>query len=296
MHHDRLLLLRRLTLRLKRVPGAVLALEPLRKYFAKHPDCVEVRDYDGSSTARLCLHEHMQSQMFWYGYYSRDIIMVLERLLREGMTCVDAGANVGEITMAMARRVGSTGAVYSFEPMAEIFSRLIEHVEANEFSNVTCERAGLSHHEGEAPIFAATENFLDGSEHRGLGTLFSSPSRARPVEVISLLTWDAYARVHGIEHLDVLKIDVEGSELPALQGAAKSIAKSFPAVIVEVQAETARQAGYEPSEILNFLDGMGYCFYTIGRKGSLAPLEAKALKAFQNVLCLVPGRFPHFDV
>jgi len=51
----------------------------------------------------------MQSQIFWYGYYSRDIVMTMGRILTPGMVVFDVGANIGEISLYAARRVGSEG-------------------------------------------------------------------------------------------------------------------------------------------------------------------------------------------
>ncbi len=104
--HAYLLTMRRITTRLKYIPGAILIINQLRKFFARNQDCVTVTDYDGDMTATLCLNEHMQSQIFWYGYYSRDIVLLLDKTLKPGMVAVDVGANIGEITMAAAKRVG----------------------------------------------------------------------------------------------------------------------------------------------------------------------------------------------
>lgn len=285
MRSEWLLRLRGVTVRLKQIPGSVLLLERLRRFFARTPGSVIVRDFDGSTTAKLRLNEHMQSQMFWYGYYSRDIVLLLDALLRPGMTVCDVGANIGEVTMAAARRVGSSGMVLAFEPAAHVHAQLLEHVELNQFGHVRVMKLGLSDRTGTATVYAAGETFHDGSRNDGLGSLFPSDLRCARTEAIGVTTLDDYLATADVARLDLLKIDVEGSELPVLKGAADTLKRFRPHIIIEVQRETANQAGYEPEEILRFLGRIGYRFYTIGRKAQLTRLEEGDIRPFQNVLC-----------
>lgn len=291
MEHSYLRAMRRITTRLKHIPGAILIINPLRQFFAGCKDCVTVTDYDGDLTATLCLNEHMQSQIFWYGYYSRDIVLLLNKLLKPGMVAVDVGANIGEITMAAANRVGPSGKVFAFEPMSPLFARLQEHVESNNLDQVTTVQCGLSDQTGSAQLFSASETFHDGTEHKGLGTLYSSTARATPSEIIKIDTLDRFIEDNDLAQVDLIKIDVEGAELPVLKGASNVLGRFHPYLIIEIQDEASEQAGYKAADILELLEQLDYRFYTIGRKAKLTSLSAATLRPFQNVLC-VPAERP----
>ena len=283
--HTYLRALRRITTRLKHIPGAILFLNPLRQIIAKYKDCVTVTDFDGDFTATLCLDEHMQSQIFWYGYYSRDIILLLDKILMPGMVAIDVGANIGEITMVAAHRVGASGKVFAFEPMNSLYAQLQGHIESNQLSQVTAVKCGLSDQAGSAQLFSASEIFHDGTEHMGLGTLYSSTARATPTGVIEIDTLDKFVDGRDVTQVDLIKIDVEGAELPVLKGARNVLSRFRPYLIIEIQHETAEQAGYKASDILEFLEPLDYRFYTIGRKAKLMALSVETLRPFQNVLC-----------
>lgn len=282
--------MRRISIRLKRIPGTIMAINLLRQFFAKGGDCVTVTDYDGDLTATLCLNEHMQSQIFWYGYYSRDIVLLLDKILKPGMVAVDVGANIGEITMAAAHRVGSEGKVFAFEPMSSLYARLQEHIRANRMSQVTAVKCGLSDQAGSAQLFSASATFHDGTEHKGLGTLYSSTARATPTEIIEIDTLDKYMERIDLAQVDLIKIDVEGAELPVLKGAGNTLLRFRPYLIIEIQHETSEQAGYKAVDILEYLAQLDYRFYAIGRKAKLTALSAETLRPFQNVLCAPPER------
>ena len=56
-------------------------------------------------------------------------------------------------------------------------------------------------------------------------------------------------------------------------------------LIVEVQAFSARQAGWSVGELFQYLRGFGYEFFTIGSRGRLSLLDLNELTDFQNVFC-----------
>jgi FkbM family methyltransferase len=212
--------------------------------------------------------------------------LLLDKLLRPGMVVMDVGANIGEITLTSARRVGNLGRVYAFEPMPTLNARLQEHVDSNHLTQVTALCLGVSDHRGRAQIYAASGEFHDGTNHAGLGTLYASSVRGAAVGEIELQTLDQVVRERDIQRVDLIKIDIEGSELPALKGATETIDRFHPYFIIEIQNDTAEQAGYQARDILDLLSRHDYRFFTIGRKAKLSPLTADTLNPFQNVLCV----------
>ena len=280
-----LLLLRMATLKAKLIPSSVLVLNLIRRYFFRKPLLVRIDNFDGDLTINLRLNEHMQSQIFWYGYYSRDILRVLRSLLRPGMVVIDAGANIGEITLVAAKMVGNSGQIYAFEPLREIADELSQNVRLNNFTQVFIQEKGLSDEPGNKVIFRASSDFHDGSKHEGLATLYPSEKRATKAGEISLVTLDDFCEQADIKQLNLIKMDIEGAELPALRGGMVTLRRFMPYIIVEVQQETASQAGYNAGDILAFLQPMGYRFDVIGRKGRLHSVDAATLRRFQNILC-----------
>lgn len=89
-----------------------------------------------------------------------------------------------------------------------------------------------------------------------------------------------------MDRIDVIKIDIEGSELPCLLGGLRTLERFKPKLIIEVQDSTARMAGYESRDILDFLSPLGYSFFSIGNGGRLLRIGPDGLASFQNVLCI----------
>jgi len=280
-------ILRDIVRMLRKLPGGYRILNKIRERYISKDISQFVNDYDGNLKLRLNLSEKMQSQIFWYGYSSIEICAVLKRILKPGMYVVDVGANIGEITLLSSNCVGSHGMVYSFEPVTEIVNTLRYNVYNNGISNVQIMAKGLYHSEGSFDIFQDDSIFHDGSIHSGLNTLFQTNNRKTICERIEVTTLDIFVRNENIKKVDLVKIDVEGSELAVLKGARLTLEKFSPYLIVEIQNEMALAAGYQASDILEFLEKLGYKFFSIRRRGKLRRINNPSeLKDFQNVLCV----------
>lgn len=288
---DPLVTLRALTVRLRRIPGAVLALEPVRRRYCAVPRSRVVADFDGN-LLEVRVDEHMGSHIFWYGSYSREVLDVLGRILRPGMTVLDVGSNIGEVAVFAAKRVAPGGRVLCFEPMPALARVLRGNLERNRSPAVEVIEAGVADRVGSAPFFAPAERFHDGTMHAGLGTIYGQAGRAEPAGSIPLTTLDTVAATAGLGAVHLIKVDVEGAELPALQGGLALLTAHRPWLVIEVQRDTSTAAGYEQAEILTFLGRLGYTFARIGRRARLTPLTVETLGDFQNVLAIPAGRQP----
>lgn len=259
-----------------------------RRGFRSAVGVVEVEDFDGFAHISLDLSEHMQRRIFWMDYYNREIVALLDRVLKPGMVVVDVGANIGEISIVAARRVGDGGYVLAFEPMTVLAHVLEKNLSSNKLSSARVVQMGLSDTIGEFPIYSSCGQGDEGDIHEGLGSLYGDPARDKLVQVISVTTLDSYISGNPVRRLDVIKIDIEGAELPCLRGAMETLRKFKPLLIIEVQELSASIAGYESRDILRFLEPLGYEFYRIGRRGLLTQIGVDGLVDYQNIACIFP--------
>ena len=85
----------------------------------------------------------LREQLDWF----EDEIRFLRRMLQPGQQIVDIGANYGVYTLSIAKVVGSSGHVWSFEPAATTAALLNQSIAANNFDQVTLEQCALSEKE-----------------------------------------------------------------------------------------------------------------------------------------------------
>lgn len=200
---------------------------------------------------RLNLQEEKD---LWLGTYETDLQETLRRTLKPGMSVYDVGANVGYLTIAMARLVGPDGRVHAFEPLPSNHERLVEAVGLNELaSRVVTIRAAVG-------AQAGTARFLV-HQSGGMGKLQGSAGRHARYQgaiEVDVVTLDGYARQAAEPMPDWIKIDVEGGEVGVLQGARDLLAQRRPGLLLELHGPEAA------SGVWRLLTDAGYQLRSIG--------------------------------
>lgn len=277
-------LARKATVALRRMRGTYPLVNFLRERSYGY-GVVEVSDYDDDLDMALDLNDHMASQIFWFGYYSRDVVQCLKTWLKPGDAFIDGGANIGEITLVAAKATGPTGRVVSFEPIDAIRDKLVQNIAVNHLQDrIVVRDQGLSDAPRTLPIYGKVEKYRDGSLHSGLGTLFATEDRPEIIANIELATIDAVVAEQGLDRLAGIKLDIEGAELAAIRGAAETLERLRPWLIVEIGSNTCEAAGYAPGDIFDALPA--YRFGRIERGGRLVPIGKADLLNWQNVMCV----------
>jgi FkbM family methyltransferase len=182
---------------------------------------------------------HLQSAI-------RDFVAV-------GDTVYDIGANIGYVSLSLAKRVGPGGMVIAFEPVPRNIEAFRQNIEVNGLTNVRLLEVAASTHAGDAVIRMA-ENPSTASLvwHR------NDPSASEfHIKTVSI---DELVEAGEITYPKFVKIDVEGAEGSVLRGMRRTLAAARPVLFVECS-----EAGREISWPL--LCDLGYqCQSAITRK------------------------------
>src|SRR5437016_1666098 len=148
------------------------------------------------------------------GDYEPTVQSALKKFLRSGMPFYDVGANAGFFTLLGATLVGPKGNVVSFEPHPETASQLRKQISVNRLNNVEVIEAAICDKIGTAEFSDDTVAVM--------ASLTTSASGHRTIKV-KTATLDSIVAKHSPP--DLLKIDIEGTEIDALRGARKLIAE-----------------------------------------------------------------------
>ena len=202
------------------------------------------------------------------------------------MVVLDAGANEGFYTVFMARRVGTQGRVIAVEPSPRERARLMRNVEINGFRNVDVRSTGLGAAPGEAVLHIAN------AEHNGQNTLgrfvYEGVSEEMRLQ-IALESIDVISQRMGDKRIDVIKMDVEGSELSVLQGATRVLERDQPLILFEVLDKALRAQGASAEQLIAFLQTRGFVVLRFGTDGALYPFSGLA-EASSNLVAAPPAR------
>lgn len=165
--------------------------------------------------------------------------------LKRGYVVIDVGAHVGIFTIKASREVGDKGLVIACEPHPTTYALLIANLNNNECKNVAGFNIALSDSRKETKLWLSPHG--DGYGH---SLVFKRSDKYVLVDVDTL---DNMIRKIRLDHVDFIKIDVEGTELRTLKGAEKTIKKFKPRLSI-----AAYHTPTEAEEISEFLTSRGY--------------------------------------
>lgn len=280
--------LRKLTRILYRLRGTGLPriAELIRKLAGKYGPVKPLIINDFFGAKFYChLREHMGGQIFFRGSYSGAQLDIVKKILPVDGVFLDLGANQGEFTV-FAAQVARRGRVVSFEPVKMNLDRLFKNIKINRFTNVDIIPYALGEEDEELPLFDASDLFSDGTIHEGLHTLYPSDERGKNAGLTQVRRLDDLLSELALPKVDLIKMDIEGAELFALRGGIKTLEGYKPSIILEIDDSTCRSAGYQPEEIVVFLEELGYKLYLIAEGSEPIPLQSNGLREFQNVLAI----------
>lgn len=186
------------------------------------------------------------------------------RDVRSGALVVDVGAFLGHFTLIAARRVGTKGRVVAFEPDPRDRPWLERNVVENGFADrVEVVPLAISDSPGRLRLFLAEQD-------RSQSSLYPTRDDGPPIDV-QATTLDGFLAEAAV---DVVKIDVEGAELRALDGMRRTIELGRPTMFVEWNPQALRRAGVAEDELLRRLEGLGYRLELIDetRRGLVEPV------------------------
>ena len=158
-----------------------------------------------------------------YGEFSELEFDMLRQLIGSGDTVVEAGANIGALTIPIARQVGPTGVVYAIEAQRRVFQMLCANVVLSGMPHVRTIHAAVS--SGVAPLHVPDIDYAAANNFGGIA-LSSGPIAGETIDPVAIDDLDLAA-------CRLIKVDVEGMELDVLRSAQRTIARFRPLLYVE---------------------------------------------------------------
>jgi len=162
----------------------------------------------------------------------------------------DVGANVGVFSLYASKYAKH---VYAFEPALEHFDTLNRMVAFNHLDNVTPIKKAIYINDGVLPFYH-NKNRTMYSLHMGV------EDGSQPKEHVETVRLDTFMKEQKIDHVNMLKLDIEGSEFEIL--GSESFRKVAPKIDVVI-GETHQWANRHPHQIVEALKNNGFKFEPI---------------------------------
>jgi len=220
--------------------------------------------------ARLFLDLHSEKD-YWLGTYEPELQAAVADLILPGMVVYDVGANIGYISLVLARAVGAQGKVFAFEALPANQERLRANQERNPEARLELIPKAVMGASGTAEFLV----HASGGMGKAVGSAGRQGERYQQTITVPAVSLDDFAFQEGNPLPQAVKMDIEGGEVLALLGMRRILQEARPLVLLELHGPEAAQTAWET------LTTAGYTLHRMAKKYHLiASLEALDWKAY----------------
>jgi len=218
----------------------------------------------GKGVLRRINGESIRFPVRWSRYYPSDYdppkCAFLRAHCRTGDVVLDIGAHIGLFSIFMAKLVGPTGRVFSFEPTPFTRQVLRQTVALN-----GCEEIVVIRPEAVAGSCGNGILYDTGVDLSNANTLVEGLGRSPKSVPVQTTTIDEFVAAHGLR-VSCIKVDVEGAELDVLAGAAQTVLNVGPAMEIELHPATLKRSGRTLVDAWNLFERYRLALYHEGQQ------------------------------
>ncbi len=233
---------------------------------------------------RLDITEYLQAHLYVFGDYELPTIRFLRSVLTPGSVCLDVGAQMGYLTLAMATAANRQTIVHSFEPEDQNAARFRENISLNDLSNVTLHQTAVSTVDGVMKLYLSNDR--NAGTH---STLYIESNVSTEFIEIPSVRLDSFIQQESLPTVDLVKIDVEGAEVDVIEGARFVLENHRPIVIMELSDHLQQARGQTCREFKQFMATLGYAPYFINEDGTLRSCPMDAPHVNDNIVFVHPS-------
>jgi FkbM family methyltransferase len=190
-------------------------------------------------------------------YFDKHILDVAERYITKGSTVLDVGANFGQMSVFFSKLTGASGKVYSFDADDYIYEIFKKNIVANRCSNIETVFGAVYNVNDKILLFPKQDELK--LKQKAYGSYGLEPKAIEGREVKSL-TID---RLQIKGPISFMKVDIQGSDLFALQGAKETIIKHKMPIIFEFEQELQNDFDTSFQDYVEFVEEISYKFYEV---------------------------------
>lgn len=194
-----------------------------------------------SSELRMCkIHEPLTTRMLFL-------------CIQKGWTIIDVGSNIGYYVLLEARLTGKKGKIIAIEPIPSNFFYLVKNIKLNREKNIIPVNYAISNKNGKIKMIQSSySNWCSVFTGKVPEILKNKEYKIIDVPVATL---DSLVKQLKLRNVNLIRMDIEGHEYQALEGARKVVKKYHPDLLIEIHTKYLEN---KTEKLLQFLKNEGY--------------------------------------
>lgn len=233
--------------------------------------------------------DRLGRRIYLNGYSDRELAILLDAYLKPGMIFFDIGAHFGQYSLMAAKRVGENGAVHAFEPAQETFDQLVKNIKMNQLHSVSANRCALYDQQTTLELNICQTGM---GEFNSFGPPLPGTVKVKTTESVEAVCLDTYCEQHRISHINLMKIDAEGSERHVIRGGERVLStRTAPSLVVEFNEQTCLAMGYRTLDLREELEALGYRLFRFDQE-SLSLQSEPRRETYDEMVNIIATKDP----
>jgi len=190
-----------------------------------------------------------------FGIHEPVTTQVVKEKIKKGMVCLDCGGNLGYYATLESKLVGKEGRVIAIEPSPVNIRYLKKNLELQGQDNFEVHNLACGNEDGEITFVVHKISNMCRIANEG-----ESESEDKKFITIPVKKLDTFLQDKKLNRLDLIRMDIEGSELRLFEGARETIRKFKP--MIQMELHPGHLGPDNTRKVLEFLKNEGYEFST----------------------------------
>lgn len=204
----------------------------------------------------IYLYEENIEPLLKYGHY----------LIKKGDNVIDGGANQGIFSIAFGKKVGRSGTVLAVEPFKYCIKQIKYNSKINNLKNIKTIKCCLHNREKITQI----------DYSKGIGSASIVRNFGTKKKYVRTIQLDSLIKKNSLSIINFIKLDIEGAEIFALQGAKQILKKDKPKLSIECEKKDFIKLNF-------FLNKYGYLPFLFDKNGILR----RVYKIYKKEACVI---------
>jgi FkbM family methyltransferase len=185
--------------------------------------------------------------------FEEEVVLTAKKYIKEGTAVLDVGANFGQMSVLFSGMTGPQGKVYSFDADDFIFEILKKNIAANNKEQVIEPVFGAVSNKAGETLYFPVQDF---ERFQAYGSYGIDPN-AKAGRAVKTITIDNLSIQKPISFM---KIDIQGFDLQAMQGAVETIKKHRMPILFEYEYHFEEEYKLSFQEYVDFVRDINYKF------------------------------------
>jgi FkbM family methyltransferase len=186
--------------------------------------------------------------------FEKEVVELASKYIKPGTAVLDVGSNFGQMSILFSTMVGEKGVVHAFDADDWIFEILTKNIKVNNREGKIIPHFGAVHNIENEVLHFPVQDFARFESYGSYGIDYNQKTGRS----VNSLTIDS---LNIQEPISFMKIDIQGGDLQAMQGAVKTIEKNRMPILFEYEYHFEEEYNLCFQDYVDFVQSINYKFY-----------------------------------